>query len=180
MTLIEKVGTILVVSIIGIVSVLIILVNVEKKLKKKIKNIDRNKDYLVEIQKLSKASPEKILGPLDKIARSFFQEAFKVKKFVGYSELINTFKKQNKTKIVEFGETITPLLYSNKKDKGQVKKLISLLTEIVKSNKIVSKQEQMQIRQEEESKPINILRKINKFRVRKKKPENKEQDRKEN
>jgi len=139
----ENWGTILVISVAIITFILIILIIVEKKLKKeKNKEEDRNQLYLSEIGKIKESDPEKFLKLIDNIARRFFKEAFKIKNFMGYSELIEPLKKKNKTKAVKFCETITPLLYSKERDSSKIKGLVNLLIEIINTNKIIPEQEQ--------------------------------------
>ncbi len=139
----ENLGIILIVSIITIVSILIILLVVEKKLKKRIKKKNRNRFYISEIKKIDKSNPKKILKSIDKIARNFFEEAFNIKKFVGYSELKKSFNQKNNIKSVEFCNLMTTVLYSKEKNNNKIQRLILLLIEIVETNEIISKEDQM-------------------------------------
>ena len=137
----ENLGKVLIISITIITSILIILITIEKKLNKKIPKKTRNAFYISEIKKIDKSNPKKILKSIDKIARNFFEEAFKIKKFTGYSELKKPFNQKNNVKAVEFCELITKLLYSKEKNNNKIQRLINLLIEIVKTNKIISKEE---------------------------------------
>lgn len=175
MTFMENLGIVLIISIITIASILTILLAVEKKLKKRIKKKNRNRFYISEIKKIDKSNPKKILKSIDKIARNFFDEAFKIKKFVGYSELKKSFNKKNNIKAVEFCDLITMLLYSKEKNSNKIQELINLLIEIVKTNKIISKEEQMKTGKH---KIRNYLGKMNIFHISKKKFQNKKNNRK--
>ncbi len=177
MIIIENLGKILIISITIITSILIVLIILEKKLNKKITKMNRNAFYISEIKKIEKSSPKKILKSTDKIARSFFEEAFKIKKFTGYSELKKSFAKKNNVRAVEFCEVITRLLYSKERNNDQIQRLISLLIEIVKTNKIVSREEE-QIRTKK-NRFKNYLRKVKIFGIGKKKLKNKKNNREE-
>ena len=177
MIIMENLGKILIISITIITSILIVLITIEKKLNKKITKTNRNDFYISEIKKIEKSNPKKILKSIDKIARSFFEEAFKIKKFTGYSELKKPFAKKNNVKVVEFCELITKLLYSKEKNNNKIQRLISLLIGIVKANKIVSKEEE-QIKTKK-NRFKNYLRKVKIFSIGKKKLKNKKNNRKE-
>jgi len=86
---------------------------------------------------------KKILESVDKIARNFFEEAFKIKKSAGYSELKKYFDKKKNARAAEFCEIMNNLLYSKEKDNNKIKKLINLLTEIAETNEIISEAEQV-------------------------------------
>lgn len=175
MIFIENLGEVLIISIIIIAFILIILIIVEKKLNRRIKKKNRNTFYISEIKKMDKSNPKKILKSVDKITRSFFEEAFKIRKFTGYLELKKYFNQKNNVKAVEFCELITELLYSKEKNNNEIQRLINLLIEIVKTNKIISKEEQIKI---EKNKRRNYSGKMKIFRIGKKKFKNKKNNRK--
>lgn len=177
MGLMENLGIILIVSIVTIASTLIILLTVEKKLKKRLKKKNRNKFYISEINKIDKSDPEKILKSIDKIARKFFEEAFKIKNFAGYSELKKSFNQKKNIKAVEFCDIITTLLYSKEKNHNKIQRLLDLLIEIVESNQIISNEEQMET---EKTNAKISLRKMNIPSISKKKLKNKKHNRKNN
>ena len=128
MRLIENLGIILIVFVIVIASVLIILIIIEKKLKfiSKIKKKNKNQLYIEEVKKIKKSDPEKALKSIDDIAKRFFEEAFKIKKFTGYFELKKFFDQQKNTKAIKFCEYMNMLLYSKKKNKKTIQKLTNL------------------------------------------------------
>lgn len=143
MVFIENLGKILIILIPIIILVLIILIILEKRLRNKIRENDRNKFYLSKISEIDRSDPKKILGSIDKIARNFFEEAFKIKKSAGYSELKNYFYEQKNARVAEFCELMNNLLYAQEKDNNKIQKLINLLTEIAETNQIVSEEEQI-------------------------------------
>ena len=167
MALTENIGTVLIISVLGIASVLMILITVEKKLKfkEKLTRKDKNKLYVLEVKQIDKSKPEEALKSVDAIAKRFFVESFKIKNFSGYAELKELFKKKNNTKAIEFCELMDKLLYSKEKQNNQTPKLIHFLIGIIRSNKILEK--------EIKSKNPN-LRKMKIFRVREKKLKNQE------
>ena len=173
----EKGKKILIICIPIIALILFILITIEKKLNKRITKINRNSFYLSEIRKIEKSDPQKIPKYLDKITRSFFEEAFKIKKFTGYSELKKPFAKKNNIKAIEFCGLMTKLLYSKEKNDNQIPRLIILLIGIVKSNKIVSKEEERIKTKKKRFK--NYLRKVKIFGISKKKLKNKKNNREE-
>lgn len=144
MALTENIGIILAV-IVGIaIIVVIFLMFVEKRLFKKILKIKftKNEMYIEKISKLNTSTPRKTLLGIDKIARAFFNEAFRTKTSVEYSELKDLFEKRKNKKIVEFSGSMSSFLYSGKKPtKEENQKLTTLLAEIIDSNKIISKEE---------------------------------------
>jgi len=170
-----KTAYVLIISIIIIASVLIILITIERKLNKRRKKKNPNIFYISEIKKINKSHPKKTLKSLDKIARSFFEEAFKVRKFTGYSELKKFFIQKNNVKAIEFCELIDKLQYSEEKNNNKIQRLVNLLIELVKANKIISKEEQIKI---EKNKSRYSLRKMIISCISKKKLENKKNNRK--
>lgn len=175
MILIENLGKILIIFIIAIIYILIIIMVIEKKLRKRMKKKTRNTFYMSEIEKIDKSYPKKTLESIDQIARSFFEEAFKIRKFTGYSELKKSFNQKNNLKAVEFCELMTELLYSGEKNSNKNQRLINLLMEIVKTNKIISKEEQIKT---EKNKRRAYSGKMKIFRIGKKKSKNKKNNRK--
>ena len=143
MVFIENLGKILIIFIPIIISILIILIILEKKFRNKIRENNRNKFYLSEIREIDRSNTKKILESIDKIARNFFEEAFKIKKSSGYSELKKYFDQNNNISAAEFCEIMNNLLYSKEKDNSKTQKLINLLTEIAETNEIISEAEQI-------------------------------------
>lgn len=137
-------GTILIIIVSLVSLVLIYLIMTEKRLHKqasKIKNV-KNRFYIEKISKLTLSDPKITLKQIDKIARNFFREAFKIKPSLEYDELKEVFAKRHNKKIVEFCKEMSSLLYSGKKpEKKQNQKLISILVEIIEKNHILTKQE---------------------------------------
>lgn len=143
MVFMENLGKILIVLIPIIIAVLLVLIIIEKKFRAKIRQNDRNKFYLSGISAINKTDPKKALESIDKIARDFFEEAFKIKRSAGYSELKKYFDQNNKAKAAEFCEIMNNLLYSKEKDNSKIKKLTDLLTEIAETNEVISEEEQI-------------------------------------
>ncbi len=170
-----KTAYVLIISIIIIASVLIILITIERKLNKRRRKKNPNMFYISEIKKINKSHPKKILKSLDKIARSFFEEAFKIRTFTGYSELKKFFIQKKNIKAIEFCELIDKILYSEEKNSNKIQRLTNLLIEVVETNKIISKEEQIKI---EKNKPKDSLRERIISRISKKKLENKKNNRK--
>ncbi len=165
MVFIKNLGNILIISIVIIALILIVVIIKEKKLNKRIRKKNWNAFYISEIKKIDKSNPKKILSSINKITRNFFKEAFKIRKFTGYSELKKFFNRKNNVKAVEFCELMSIALYSKEKDNNKIEKLINLLIEIIKTNKIISKEEQIKT----EKKSKNYLRNIKIFGIFKKK-----------
>ena len=143
MVFIENLGKILIILIPIIILVLIVLIILEKRLKNKIRANNRNKFYLSEIREIDKTYYKKSLESINKIARDFFEEAFKIRKSMGYSELKKYFDQNNNSKAAEFSEIMNILLYSKEKDNSKIQKLINLLIEIAETNEIISEAEQI-------------------------------------
>ena len=141
MVSIKNLGSILVIAIVVIAIILIFLIIKGKRSNKKIKEKNWNAFYISEIRKIDKSSPRKVLNSLDKITRDFFKEAFKIRKFVGYSELKKIFNRKDNAKAVEFCELMSKSLYSKERNSEKIQRLINLLIEIIKANKITSKEE---------------------------------------
>ncbi len=138
---IKALGGILIGSIVIIALILAFLVIKGKKIKKKEGEKNWNAFYLSEIRKIDKSNPKRILNSIDKITRNFFKEAFKIRKFVGYSELKKIFSKRNNPKAVEFCDLMSKSLYSKEEDGEKIQRLTNLLVEIIRTNKIASKEE---------------------------------------
>lgn len=143
MRLIINLGIGLIISIAIIASILIILIRIEKKLRGEIKEMDPNKDYVSQIKQISKSNYKKIPEQIDKITRNFFREAFGIRAFTGYSELTKFFKRKKDAMAVEFCELMSTILYSKEKDNDEIQRLINILIEIIQTNKIIYKEEQI-------------------------------------
>ncbi len=93
---------------------------------------DEKNFYIKKVRKIRESKPEKILESLDKIARTFFKEAFKIKKSIDYSELMKIFHRKNNQKAVEFCKIMTKVLYSKERiTKEGCKKLKNLLINVI-------------------------------------------------
>ncbi len=162
---IENLGAILFVPIIVIVaSILIILIRIERKLRKKIKIMEGNKNgfYIRKIKRINKTNPKDTLEDINKIAIDFFRERFKTKYAVEYSELEDFFNKQNNKEIAKFCDLMDDLLYSKKKpNKESNQKLMLSLMDIIKNNPPVNK--------EKLKKPQNFRQRLKHFIFKKSK-----------
>ncbi len=120
----------------------------EKKLKKKViegRNT-RNDFYIEKIAKMDASNPSRTLMAINKIAKNFFIEAFKIKSAMDYSELKDFFDKKNNKKTKRFCEIMTEIYYAKENvDKKQIKELTNLLAEIISSNHIISKEEKKEL-----------------------------------
>lgn len=141
---IENLGTILFIPIIAIVgSILVILITIERKLSKKIKIIekDKNSPYIKKIKRINKTDPKDTLKDINKIAIGFFIERFKIKYVAEYSELEDFFNGQNNKEVAEFCNLMDSSLYSKKRpDKKTNQKLILSLMNIIKNNPTLNKE----------------------------------------
>jgi hypothetical protein len=148
MGLLESIGYILI-GCVAIVSVfLVILALMEKKLKIRVFHGKkaRNQFYIEEIAKVNINTPEESLKLLSKQAKSFFREAFHLGGSPDYSWLQNYFAKKNNKKAVEFCIEMIKYFYSGQKiTKENLQSLISLLAEIIGSNRIITKEEQKEL-----------------------------------
>jgi len=134
---------------VGIVVIFLgILAVVEKKLLMKLlrSRTTRNELYIQKIAKINIENPSTSLEEIDKIAKSFFREAFHIEGNPEYSELENFFLKKNNRKAVGFSRIMTTFLYSGMgPEKADLQELIKLLAEIVSSNRILSKEEKAEL-----------------------------------
>ena len=148
MAVLENIGYI-VLGCVGIVVVfLLILAVIEKKLLMKLlrSRTTRNELYIQKIAKINMENPGESLIEIDKIAKSFFREAFHIEGNPEYSELENFFLKKNNKKAVGFSRIMTAFLYSGMSpEKTDLQELIKLLAEIVSSNRILSKEEKAEL-----------------------------------
>ena len=144
MVYIPNLGTILIVIVSVVSLVLIYLIMIEKRLHKKASKIKntKNRFYIEKISKLTLSNPQTTLKEIDKIARNFFREAFKIKPSMEYGELKEIFTKKHNKKMIEFCEKMSGLLYAGRKpEKKQNQKLISILVDIIAKNQILTKPE---------------------------------------
>jgi len=133
---IKGLGGILIIAIVIIAFILVILFVKGKKDKEKRSKTDLNAFYLSKVKEIDTSNPKNVLSSIDKITRDFFREAFRIRKFIGYSELKKIFSKKNNEKVVEFCELMSKALYSKEKNSGKIQRLTELLTEIINANKI--------------------------------------------
>jgi len=144
MVYIPNLGTILIVIVSVVSLILIYLIITEKRLHKKVSKIKntKNRFYIEKISKLTLANPQNTLKDIDKIARNFFREAFKIKSSIEYGELKEIFTNKHNKKMVEFCGEMSNLLYAGKKpEKKHNQKIISILVDIIEKNRILTKQE---------------------------------------
>jgi hypothetical protein len=175
MTIMNNLGILLIFFITIVFTLLIILIIIEKKLHKKIiKNENsRNMFYLERIGRINKKDPDKALTSIDKIAKDFFKEAFKVKRNMGYDLLGSSFKQKNNVEVARFCSLMNDSLYSGKKKNDEnIKGLILILESIVKNNLLYTKEELERKNLEKEG-LINYLKNIKISCVGKKKFDNK-------
>lgn len=154
-------GYILTGAIAIIVILLAILYYMENKINKKLtidKN-NRNLFYLDKILKINKPNSKKTLEEIDTIAKNFFKEAFKQEVFEGYTKFKESLNKEKNKKEIKFCETMTKALYSKKEpEREQIKQLIVLLINLVKSNRILTPKEKKEL-EEPKNKIKNYLKK---------------------
>ena len=123
----DNLGYILIGVIVITVLVLAGLWFFEKKLKKKVVQgrDNRNNFYLNKLGKIETSSSSKSLKSIDRIAKNFFIEIFKIKGSLEYSELKDFFEKKNNKKITKFCEIMTEVYYKKQSaSKNQIKELI--------------------------------------------------------
>ena len=134
MSLLQNIGYILGGFVVIVSIFLIILAVIEKKLLIKLLRgkYTPNEQYIMKISNLDINKSNLALKELDKIAKSFFGDAFHVKGNPEYSELTEIFNKKNNRKAKEFCETITKFLYSKETiSKEEIQDLARLIAEIV-------------------------------------------------
>jgi len=131
-----------IINFLGIILVIMILFFVVWILYKKNENIDQDLknerqkylSYFQEIKKLkiSRELPEVKFNILNRMAKDFFKQYFKLKLNLTYLQLSKDFYKKNKTDFSDFCELMSDLDYSNKKtDKSQVDKLIIFFERLI-------------------------------------------------
>jgi hypothetical protein len=183
MSLIGNIGYILMGFVLIVSIFLIILAFVEKKFKIRFLQGKhwRNQIYIAKLSKIDINNLDQSLKTLNHLAKSFFREAFHFQGSLEYSELEKLFKKKNNKKGAEFSKDMTKFLYSGKKiTKPDLYKLITLLAEIIGSNKIITKEEQTELdKKSQQAKAKPLLRKINVLGIGKKKVQDKEQNSKQ-
>lgn len=158
---IENLGTFTLIAILVIVVVLIILIVVEKKLRKKVtKKEDRNNYYFEKINKINKSDTEGSLKQINKIAKGFFKERFKVNRSLTYSELKDFFIKEKNKRASEFCVNINEALYSNNKSDEIVLKLLNDLVNLIRAYPIPINKE----KSKDKSKNIKVSR-VNKKKL---------------
>lgn len=176
MIIIKNLGIILIILIAVVFTLLIILINIEKRLHKKIikKKSSRDIFYLKRIEGIPKIDSRKTLINIDKIAREFLKEAFKIKGTEDYSILEDFFNQKGNNEIAEFCDSMNNALYSGKKiNKEDSQKLISSLIKIIKDNPLFIKEE---LKKKEVKKPgiLNYLKNIKVSGIGKKEIKNKQ------
>jgi len=131
-------------NLLGIILAIIILFFVIWVLYKKNEDIDQDLkneqqkyfSYFQEIKelKISKKTPEKKFNILNKLAKDFFKQYFKLNHNLTYLQLSENFHKKNKEDFSDFCKSMSDLDYSNKKtDKSQVDKLIIFFERLIEN-----------------------------------------------
>lgn len=175
MSFIANLGYILLGFIIIVAIFLAILWIMEKKLKIRLMfgRKTKNEVYIEKVSKVDINKPQEAIKQLDKIGKAFFVEAFHMQGSADYSELKDIFAKKNNKKAVEFCNIMTQFLYSNIKDdvtKKDIQKLITLLAEIISSNRILTKEEKLELdkkareNQKQKQKPKGLRSKLHFFK----------------
>jgi len=183
MSLIGNIGYILIGFVLIVSILLIILAFVEKKFK--IRFLQgrhwRNHIYIAKLSKIDPNNLEQSLRILNNLAKSFFREAFHVQGSLEYSELETFFKKKNNKKGSEFSSKMTNFMYSGAKiTKSDLQNLIISLAELIGANKIITKEEQIELdKKSQKTQAQPLLRKINVFGIGKKKVQDKKQNSKQ-
>ena len=183
MAFIQNLGFILM-GFIAIVSVfLIILALLEKKLHIKLLRgrYARNQFYIEKIARLDMNKPIESIKLLDKIAKTFFREAFRIQGTVENSELEVFFQKKHNRKATEFSQKMTRFLYSKETvEKESLQDLVKLLAYIISSNKIITKDEKEELDKKSLVKKSSMLGKLHISSIGKKELKNKKDQSKDN
>ncbi len=148
MSFIGNIGYVLVGFVIIISAFLILLAVIERKLHIKIiqTRYTPNQVYIIKVSKLNVKKPQESLKALDKLAKEFLREAFHIKGTPDYSELAQVFTKKNNKKLIEFCTEMNKFLYSRQEiTKKDVQNLIMILAEIIASNRILTKENQVEL-----------------------------------
>lgn len=148
MSFLGSIGYILAGFVVIIGIFLVLLGIIEKKLHIKIiqTRFTPNQLYIVKLSKLNPKKPQESLKQLDKLAREFFREAFHINGPTDYSILEQTFSKKNNKKAKEFCYEMNRFLYSGLEiTKKDLQNLITILAEIMASNRILTKEEQTEL-----------------------------------
>ena len=141
MSFLGSIGYVLAGFVIIIGIFLVILAVIEKRLKIKIiqTRFTPNQLYIIKLSKLN-------VRLLDKLARDFFREAFHIKGPTDYSILEQIFNKKNNKKVKEFCYEMNRYLYAGLEiSKKDLQNLITILAEIMASNRILTKEEQVEL-----------------------------------
>jgi len=148
MSFLGSIGYVLAGFVIIIGIFLVILAVIEKRLKIKIiqTRFTPNQLYIIKLSKLNVKKPQESLRLLDKLARDFFREAFHIKGPTDYSILEQIFNKKNNKKVKEFCYEMNRYLYAGLEiSKKDLQNLITILAEIMASNRILTKEEQVEL-----------------------------------
>jgi len=143
----ERIIVLIAVSVI-LAIVIVTLTIIQKKLRKKIvfKEETETKENIlikeIESLKASKTSSEDTLNSINKIARNYFTETFRLRKNLEYSEMINLFKGKNRNSVMMFCQQMLKALYSGEKvEEEKLNDLINNLETIIKEEKPSIKEE---------------------------------------
>ncbi len=133
----------IIVILISLALIALILMLVERKIRRKIKLQVNNRNLFYRTKLKNKAKlttkPEETLDSINKIARDFFKEAFNLPYNLEYSELIEHFRKKGKKECASFCYLMLMLSYSGEKIKSdKLNDLKKLLDGIIKENKITA------------------------------------------
>lgn len=148
MALLENLGYILLGFIVIVAVFLIILSFLEKKLKIKIfeNRNSKNQAYIAKLAKVDINDPKQAIREIDKIGKAFLREAFRISGSPEYSTLTDYFASRNNKLATEFSDKMTQLEYSGKEPTTKdTQSLVILLAEIISKNKIISKDEKLEL-----------------------------------
>lgn len=148
MSFLENLGYILIGFIIIVAIFLILLSLVEKKLKIRIfqGRTSRNQVYISKLAKIDIHTPVESMKEIDRLGKAFFKEAFRLSGSPDYSELIDYFARRNNKLATNFSDQMTKLMYAGSEPKtSDVQNLIILLAEIISKNKILTKDEKLEL-----------------------------------
>ena len=133
--------TIIAVVLVAIILIVIIvtLFSMTRGLRKKVEYEKSRVTYFHDkLKKINKSSPSlKDLDSLDKLARDFFNERYKLKYNLTYLELAEKFKKQKDLKKEQFCIQMSEMIFSGKKVKtSEIIDAIKFLSRILEEMKL--------------------------------------------
>ncbi len=131
-----------------IIITILALVKIESNTKKEISRmleIEKSTYYQKTLERLAKNTKDrkKTIEEIDKLARQFFLEYHAIAQKADYSEIVETLRKKENKRLIEFAEKMLELSYSKKESSIlRINELIYLLDDIFKENtqKVVESQ----------------------------------------